>query len=283
MNLEEFKEIPDTGRYMISPRGDVWDIDKSTFVSQVTNNGYMCVNIRYQDKRVLEKTHRLVYKVFVNRISHSDKVIHKDGNQMNNHFSNLMLRGERGSRSGLMTLSLRDSSKLKTDNERAMTVWYNMMDRCYNKNSRNYQFYGNRGIGVCDPWKDKNIFSKWYTENYIEGWTLDKDILFPDSPVYSPTTCVFVPQGLNSIIAKISNPKIAYRQRLKRYILETSVNNQYISLTGKTEFECIEQLELIRQLQLEKMIWLMEDYVSKIPNSPKIDARVLKQIYNSPV
>lgn len=25
MNLEEFKEIPNYSRYMISPRGEVWD------------------------------------------------------------------------------------------------------------------------------------------------------------------------------------------------------------------------------------------------------------------
>ena len=31
--------------------------------------------------------------------------------------------------------------------------WYSMLARCYNTNRKNYQYYGARGIKVCDRWK----------------------------------------------------------------------------------------------------------------------------------
>lgn len=31
--------------------------------------------------------------------------------------------------------------------------WNNMIDRCYNPNSANYNYYGGRGIKVCDEWR----------------------------------------------------------------------------------------------------------------------------------
>ena len=39
---------------------------------------------------------------------------------------------------------------------------------------------------------DFQVFSKWYEENYIEGFQLDKDIITKGNRVYGPTTCKFV-------------------------------------------------------------------------------------------
>ena len=36
----------------------------------------------------------------------------------------------------------------------AYVSWYNMTQRCYNKNAPNYKDYGGRGITVCDRWKN---------------------------------------------------------------------------------------------------------------------------------
>jgi len=33
--------------------------------------------------------------------------------------------------------------------------WSSMKDRCYNKSSKDYHKYGNRGISICDRWLDK--------------------------------------------------------------------------------------------------------------------------------
>lgn len=32
-------------------------------------------------------------------------------------------------------------------------TWHNMMKRCYNADSKDYQYYGAKGISVCEEWK----------------------------------------------------------------------------------------------------------------------------------
>lgn len=79
------------------------------------------------------------------------------------------------------------------------SVWHSMIRRCY---SANHQKIGTSYIGctVCDEWKKLSKFKEWFDENYIDECHLDKDILVQDNKVYSPTTCCFVPQYINSLL-----------------------------------------------------------------------------------
>lgn len=46
--------------------------------------------------------------------------------------------------------------------ERLYGVWHAMIQRCYDKNRKDYQNYGGRGIKVCDEWKTNyGTFKKW--------------------------------------------------------------------------------------------------------------------------
>ena len=47
-------------------------------------------------------------------------------------------------------------------------TWGNMKDRCYNPKNASYQYYGGRGISVCDRWR--NSF-----ENFIADMGLKSD------------------------------------------------------------------------------------------------------------
>ena len=47
---------------------------------------------------------------------------------------------------------------------------------------------------VCEEWKHFSNFKKWFDENYIEGFDIDKDILIKGNKVYSPEACSFVPR-----------------------------------------------------------------------------------------
>ncbi|MDU5207920.1 MAG: hypothetical protein E6182_18340 [Clostridioides difficile] len=84
-------------------------------------------------------------------------------------------------------------------------IWHNMLQRCYDERYKEkHPTY--KECTVCDEWKFYKNFKDWYEENYYEmdnqHMTLDKDILAKENKIYSPETCVFVPQNINSLFTK---------------------------------------------------------------------------------
>lgn len=87
--------------------------------------------------------------------------------------------------------------------EKCYTTWYNILKRCYDPTTKTKEpTY--TGCSICDEWKYLFNFKKWFDANYIDGHHLDKDILVKGNKVYSPDTCCFVPQSINSLITNRS-------------------------------------------------------------------------------
>lgn len=92
--------------------------------------------------------------------------------------------------------------KLK-DTHPAYRSYRGIMTRCYNKNDREYKWYGAVGVSMCDEWKDNpEAFVKWSIENgWAKGLHIDKDILCDAKGihphVYSPETCQWVTAKVN--------------------------------------------------------------------------------------
>jgi hypothetical protein len=90
-------------------------------------------------------------------------------------------------------------------NTKQYDLWRAMLQRCY---SEKYQKKGQtyKGVTVCDEWHNFQNYSKWYEENYysIENkiMCIDKDLLQKGNKIYSPDTCVFVPQFINTLFVK---------------------------------------------------------------------------------
>jgi hypothetical protein len=85
------------------------------------------------------------------------------------------------------------------------SVWKTMLTRCYDvRFSKRHPTY--KDCTVCKDWHSFQSFGKWYDENYyeIEGqrMMLDKDILYKGNKIYSPETCVFVPDRINLLFIK---------------------------------------------------------------------------------
>lgn len=79
-------------------------------------------------------------------------------------------------------------------------VWKNMIRRCYNKSDSAFKIYGGAGVTVCDEWRLFSNYMKWYDENYIEGYEVDKDLGGLNE--YSPTGCRFISKSENNGMIK---------------------------------------------------------------------------------
>lgn len=61
---------------------------------------------------------------------------------------------------------------------------------------------------MCDEWHNYQNFARWYEENEYEcdgRLHVDKDILFPNCRIYSPKTCLLVPQRINMLFSNREN------------------------------------------------------------------------------
>lgn len=101
-------------------------------------------------------------------------------------------------------------SKENGKNARVYDTWHNMLQRCYDeKYQKKYPTY--IGCGASEEFHNFQNFGDWNSKNYyeIEGeqMCLDKDILVKHNKIYSPETCVFVPQTINKLFTKRQNDR----------------------------------------------------------------------------
>ena len=106
-------------------------------------------------------------------------------------------------------------------------TWNGMLKRCYDeKEIKKHPTY--RDCEVCEEWHNFQNFAKWYNENYyeIDGeiMCLDKDILFKNNKVYSPKTCIFVPERINSLFVKCNSKRgnypigVSWHKQKQKYV-----------------------------------------------------------------
>ncbi|AUR97781.1 DNA-binding domain protein [Vibrio phage 1.244.A._10N.261.54.C3] len=117
-------------------------------------------------------------------------------------------------------------------------VWSSMLTRC--TSPKRYPSYV--GVTVCDEWLTFSVFERWFDDNYIEGMSLDKDLMNVGSKQYSPRNCNFVPPSLNTLFHN-HTPK---NDGIPRGVIQSSKNSYsaYISKRGKNthlgSFGCAE-------------------------------------------
>ena len=92
------------------------------------------------------------------------------------------------------------------NNKRMYSVWQDMLARCYSTKKKYQTKTCYKGCIVCDEWHNFQNFAKWYEDNYYEidgqRMHIDKDILFKNNKIYSPETCIIVPNEINALMVR---------------------------------------------------------------------------------
>lgn len=76
---------------------------------------------------------------------------------------------------------------------RLYSIWRHMIERCEQENHPSFQYYGAKGVSVCDEWRCSFFaFKKWAEEHgYNDELTIDRK---DNSKGYSPDNCRFATQ-----------------------------------------------------------------------------------------
>lgn len=149
-------------------------------------------------------------------------------------------------------------------------TWKAMMKRCYTTKYNSY-----KNVFVCEEWHCYANFEKWYDNNYWkcgeETMCLDKDILFINSKIYSPNTCLFIPNRINLLFQSIQyiiENGTRYNKKYKKYVVHVrhmeSNKNDYFG-SYKTKEESIEIYLKHKRLYIKQ---IANDYNNKYNNFP---------------
>ena len=81
--------------------------------------------------------------------------------------------------------------------KRLRARWRGMKNRCCNSDDAAYSYYGKRGIGICEEWKDDFLsFYFWAMANgFKKELTIDR---IDNDKGYNPNNCRFVSRKINN-------------------------------------------------------------------------------------
>lgn len=138
------------------------------------------------------------------------------------------------------------SKRILSDRDRIIKIRNGMIERCYNKKSQAYHYYGGRGIKICDEWlNSRDAFYEWaISHGYQKGLTIDR---INNDGDYTPENCRWVDYYVQAN-NKSTNTRYEYKG-------ESLTLRQICDKYGY-------EYELIRsRIQSEK--WSLEDAINR--------------------
>ena len=164
----------------------------------------------------------LVVDTFLVQYPGRYKIWHKDGDESNNWYKNLLTVSKQdyeNLKAGKITwqeLNL-EQEYIEYENKataQAYKIYDGILARCGDtEGNNNVRDCYNKSI-MCQEWLDNpRAFVKWYLEHYYEvdgeEMDVDKDLFGDGSGMYCPKFCCILPKGLNTMLA---NSKKHYKE-----------------------------------------------------------------------
>lgn len=128
---------------------------------------------------------------------------------------------------------------------------------------------------MCEEWHNFQVFSKWHEENHysIENkiMCIDKDLLQKGNKIYSPDTCVFVPQFINTLFVKRNSKRgdlpIGVTRDKKAKSYSATCNNNKGESFHLGSYNTPEEAFLAYKLYKEQVIKnVANEYKNQIPH-----------------
>lgn len=132
-----------------------------------------------------------------------------------------------------------------------------MRQRCQNPNNKDYKYYGNRGVVVCDEWNEYVNFKNWALSNgYKESLTLDRIDTYGN---YCPENCRWI--------------SIQEQQRNRRDARLLTFNGETHSMTEWAEITGLKR-ETIKD-RIDRSHWSIDEALTTplIPNNAERQLR----------
>lgn len=126
-------------------------------------------------------------------------------------------------RTNVLNVAINDSpnsTSIHHKHKVSYSRWKAMIERCYGEKGKGTPY---ENCEVCEEWLRFSNYEKWFDENYVEGYHLDKDVLVKGNKIYSPQTCCFIPPQINTLTTKHN----ATRGSLPIGVAKTSDGKKY--------------------------------------------------------
>jgi hypothetical protein len=155
------------------------------------------------------------------------------------------------------------------------SAWSKMLERVFDA-----KFHARRptyiGASVCDEWKYFMNFRSWMMAQDWRDKQLDKDIIVPGNKHYSPETCAFVDQRINTLLLDRAAGRgkypigASYDKILKKYCAVMSMNGKSRNLGC---FDTPEEASLV--YRKEKSRYVRHIALTQV-DDPRVRAGLLK-------
>ena len=147
-------------------------------------------------------------------------------------------------------------------------TWVHMLERCYS--SRYHKTHPSYiGCEVCEEWLNFQNFATWFYKHYYEIpgelMCLDKDILIKGNRIYSPETCVIVPNKINMIFVKNNKNRgelpIGVRFNGVSYVCELNDDNKPYKGSYKTIEEAFQCYKSLKEKYIKQVADEYKEYI----------------------
>ncbi len=155
--------------------------------------------------------------------------------------------------------------------------WERMLRRCYSE--KFHEDFPTYKECECERLLCLQDFGKWHNKNYyeIEGEVicLDKDILCKGNKIYSPETCIYVPEKINKLFSGNING-VSWDKNRNKWAVQMNVHSKHKHFGRYDSYEKARQV--YKENKEKYMKEVIDSYKGKIPKD--IYEKLQKAIYN---